>query len=195
MTADLRAAVVQDPDTRTVLMLGWMNPEAERLTRETGHVHFWSRSRNRLWRKGETSGNVLQFVDMTEDCDGDALLVSARPVGPTCHTGSSTCWTDDVDVGFGRLERLWRVIEARAEHRPEGSYTTRLLEAGPDLPGRKLVEEATEVLMAAKDDAAGVGTSARVAEEAADLIYHLLVLLQDRNVTPRQVFDILSSRA
>ncbi|MGF1665860.1 MAG: bifunctional phosphoribosyl-AMP cyclohydrolase/phosphoribosyl-ATP diphosphatase HisIE [Acidimicrobiia bacterium] len=194
MSENLIPAIVQDVDTRRVLMLAWMNAEARRLTEETGLVHFWSRSRQRLWRKGEESGNVLRLVEIRSDCDDDALLVLARPAGPTCHTGSDTCWAEPVDAGFARLERLWSVIDRRAADRPVGSYTTTLFEKGPDLPARKVVEEATEVLMAAKDHANGVADDHRLAEEMADLTYHLLVLIRERGLEPAAVFDVLAER-
>jgi phosphoribosyl-AMP cyclohydrolase / phosphoribosyl-ATP pyrophosphohydrolase len=192
---DLIPAIVQDADTRQVLMLGWMDAEARARTEETGEVHFFSRSRGRLWRKGETSGNVLRLVEIREDCDADALLVLARPAGPVCHTGADTCWDLPNDRGFARLERLWAAIEERKATRPEGSYTARLLDGGPDLPARKVVEEASEVLIAAKDHASGAAGERRVAEEAADLVYHLLVLLADRGVDPALVLDVLDDRA
>ncbi len=194
MSEDLIPAIVQDADTRRVLMLAWMNPESRRLTEDTGLVHFWSRSRQRLWQKGEESGNVLRLVEIRSDCDDDALLVIARPAGPTCHTGADTCWDESVDAGFARLERLWSVIDQRAIDRPEGSYTTTLFAKGPDLPARKVVEEATEVLMAAKDHANGVADDHRLAEEMADLTYHLLVLIRERGLEPAAVLDVLAER-
>jgi phosphoribosyl-ATP pyrophosphohydrolase/phosphoribosyl-AMP cyclohydrolase len=193
----LVAGIVQDADTGRVLMLGWLNAESLRLTRETGDVTFWSRSRSELWRKGETSGNTLSLVDIAVDCDGDALLITARPAGPTCHTGAVSCFDADPVApqrSFAELDHLWRVIAQRAAERPEGSYTTRLLDAGVEGPGRKITEEATEVLLAAKDHAAGTADDARVAEEAADLVYHLLVLLAERNVDPAAVLAELESR-
>ncbi|MFO7548584.1 MAG: bifunctional phosphoribosyl-AMP cyclohydrolase/phosphoribosyl-ATP diphosphatase HisIE [Acidimicrobiia bacterium] len=192
---DLIPAIVQDADSRRVLMLGWMDGEARRRTEETGEVHFFSRSRGRLWKKGETSGNVLGLVEIREDCDADALLVLARPAGPVCHTGADTCWNLPNDQGFARLERLWEVIEERKATRPDNSYTARLLAGGPDLPARKLVEEAAEVLVAAKDHAVGAAGDRRVAEEAADVLYHLLVLLADRGIDPALVLDLLDDRA
>lgn len=196
----LVAAVVQDADTRRVLMVGYMNPEALQATLDSGLVHFWSRSRQTLWRKGETSGNLLHLTALEVDCDGDALLVTARPTGPTCHTGALSCFTDPngaqpADEGFARLERLWSTITRRQEEHPAGSYTVTLLEGGPDLTGRKLVEEATELLLAAKDHAGGEGGEQRVAEEAADLVYHLLVALAERGVPPRRVLEELDRRA
>lgn len=192
---ELIPAIIQDAATRRVLMLAWMDDEARRLTLDTGEVHFWSRSRRRIWKKGESSGNVLRLVEIREDCDADALLVLVHPTGPTCHTGRDTCWDQANDEGFARLEGLWAVISERARLMPEGSYTTRLLEAGPDLPARKLVEEATEALIAAREHASGEADGRRVAEELADTIYHLLVLAADRDVTPGQVLDVLDERA
>jgi phosphoribosyl-ATP pyrophosphohydrolase/phosphoribosyl-AMP cyclohydrolase len=192
--AGLVPGIVQDDATGRVLMLGYLNAESLRLTAETGFVTFWSRSRGELWRKGETSGNTLAVVDIGLDCDGDALLIRARPAGPTCHTGAVSCFVGGAppDRSFAELDALWAVIAERAEHRPPGSYTTSLLEGGVDTVGRKVTEEATEVLLAAKDHAAGAGQ--RVAEEAADLIYHLLVLLAERDVPPEEVLEELAGR-
>jgi len=153
-------AIVQDPVDGRVLMLAWMDAEALDATLATGEVHFHSRSRDRLWRKGETSGNVLRLVDLTTDCDSDALLVTAEPIGPTCHRGTPSCFDPDEappersTKGFAWFETLWATIASRAASRPEGSYTARLLDGGVDAVARKVTEEATEVLMAAKDDAA-----------------------------------------
>lgn len=199
MTFDDRGlipGIVQDAATGRVLMLGWLNEESLRLTLKTGTVHFWSRSRNSLWMKGETSGNTLAVVDVALDCDGDALLIQADPAGPTCHTGSTSCFdgAGTVAQGFADLERLWAVIADRAAQRPEGSYTTALLEGGVDAVGRKVTEEATEVLLAAKDHAAGVGEGARVSEEAADLVYHLLVQLAERGIAPTDMLAVLRAR-
>lgn len=190
----LVAAVVQDAETARVLMLGWMNREALDRTRNTGRVTFWSRTRRELWEKGATSGNWLELVSVDVDCDGDALLVRAVPHGPTCHTGTATCWGDQPTPGFAGLDRLWDVVSDRAEERPEASYTARLLSQGPEGPGRKLVEESTEVLLAAKDHSTGTADDRRLAEEAADLLYHLLVLLAERKLDPAEVLSILASR-
>jgi phosphoribosyl-ATP pyrophosphohydrolase/phosphoribosyl-AMP cyclohydrolase len=135
---ELRAAIVQDAETNRVLMLAWMNDEAERLTRETGEAWFWSRSRQQLWRKGATSGNTLAVEELRDDCDGDALLVRVRPAGPACHTASLSCFAP----------ALWRTISERALERPAGSYTTELLEAGVGASARKL-GEAVELAVAA----------------------------------------------
>ena len=185
-------AVIQDREG-TVRMVGWMNADALAATQASGLVTFWSRSRRELWTKGETSGNTVRLVAITADCDNDTLLVTADPAGPTCHTGEDSCF----GVGpsrFGFLEILQDVIDDRAAERPEGSYTTKLLETGPDLTARKVVEEATEVLIAAKNHAAGVDDDERLAEEAADLIYHLLVTLTERGVDPALMTEILRRR-
>ena len=192
MTAELIAGIVQDDRTGQVLMLGFLDEEALRLTRETGLVHFHSRSRGQLWKKGETSGNTLSVVSMTEDCDTDAVLIRAIPAGPTCHTGSVSCFGDA--ESFGTLPRLWATIVARREGRPEGSYTVSLLDEGIEAIGRKVVEESVEVLLAAKDHVGG-GPPERVAEEAADLLYHLMVLLAERDIELASVMDVLDGRA
>ena len=183
-------------------MLAWMDAEALAATLETGEVHFHSRSRDRLWRKGETSGNVLRLVDLATDCDADALLVTVDPVGPTCHRGTRSCFDPDgapaerSTQGFAWLESLWSTIAQRAADRPEGSYTASLLAGGVDAAGRKVTEEATEVLMAAKDDAAASTPETRtaLAGEAADLLYHALVLLAERGLPPAAVVDVLRER-
>lgn len=213
--------IVQDAGDGRVLMLAWANAEAVAATLATGDVHFFSRSRAALWRKGETSGNVLRLVDLALDCDGDALLARAVPAGPTCHRGERSCFDPDAAAdaaaegrrpgepdpatpsaqGFAWLETLWSTIVERAERRPAGSYTARLLDAGVDGPARKVAEEATEVLIAAKDDAAlqasGAergGTRDALAGEAADLVYHALVLLAERGVPPAAVLERLRAR-
>jgi phosphoribosyl-ATP pyrophosphohydrolase/phosphoribosyl-AMP cyclohydrolase len=192
MTDELTAGIVQDDLTGQVLMLGFLDEEALRLTRQTGLVHFHSRSRNQLWKKGETSGNTLSVVSITEDCDGDALLIKAIPAGPTCHTGSVSCFGDA--ESFGTIPRLWATILSRRDERPDGSYTVSLLEGGVEAAGRKVVEEAVEVLLAATDHAGG-GPPERVAEEAADLVYHLMVLLAERGIELGSVLEVLDHRA
>ena len=176
----LKPAIVQDSRDGRVLMLAWMDEEAERLTRESGEAWFWSRSRERLWRKGETSGNTLAVDELRDDCDGDALLLRVTPAGPTCHTGSVSCFAPE----------LWRTVSQRALDRPAGSYTTELLEAGIGACARKVGEEGVEVAVAALDE-----TDERVVEEAADLVYHLYVLLAARGLDVSQVDDVLRSRA
>jgi phosphoribosyl-ATP pyrophosphohydrolase/phosphoribosyl-AMP cyclohydrolase len=194
----LVAGVVQDAGTGRVLMVGWLNEESLELTRRTGRVHFWSRSRKTLWMKGETSGNTLEVEDIAVDCDGDAVLLRVRPAGPTCHKGATSCF-DEAErrplQGFSSLEELWDVIVDRAEHRPPGSYTTALLGGGVDRVGRKVTEEATEVLLAAKDHAFGSAPPGRLVEESADLLFHLLVLLAEREIQPAQVLAELRNRA
>jgi phosphoribosyl-ATP pyrophosphohydrolase/phosphoribosyl-AMP cyclohydrolase len=195
--AGLAPVVVQDHRSGRVLMVAYANREALAATRETGEAHFWSRSRAELWRKGATSGNTMRVVGIRDDCDGDALLYEVEPAGPACHTGTESCFTrpGDTDAqGTAWLEHLWSTIAERAAARPEGSYTARLLAEGVDAPARKVAEEAAEVLLAAKDHAAGGGSDARLAEEAADLLYHLLVLLAERGVEPAQVIDVLATR-
>ena len=176
----MKPAIVQDSATGRVLMLAWMNDEAERLTRETNEAWFWSRSRERLWRKGETSGNTLAVDELRDDCDGDTILLRVTPAGPACHTGSTTCFAPE----------LWRTISERALERPDGSYTASLLEAGIGACARKVGEEAVELSVAALDE-----TDERVVEEAADLVYHLYVLLAARGLDVAQVEDALRLRA
>ncbi len=200
-------AVVQDAADGRVLMVAYMDPEALAATVATGEVHFHSRSRGRLWRKGETSGHVLRLVSVAADCDRDALLVTVEPAGPTCHRETRSCFDPDgapaepTSQGFAWLETLWATIQARAADRPAGSYTARLLDDGVDAVARKVTEEATEVLIAAKDDsaaeAAGAArdsTSIALAGEAADLLYHTLVLLAERGLRPSAAIGTLRSR-
>jgi phosphoribosyl-ATP pyrophosphohydrolase/phosphoribosyl-AMP cyclohydrolase len=195
--------VVQDVHDGAVLMVAAMDDEALAATVATGEVHFHSRSRDRLWRKGETSGHVLHLVSLATDCDGDALLATVDPVGPTCHRNTRSCFDPDgasaerSTQGFAWLETLWSTIAARAADRPAGSYTASLLEGGVDAAGRKVTEEATEVLIAAKDDAAASSseaTQAALAGEAADLLYHALVLLAERRLPPSAVIEALRAR-
>ena len=195
-------AVVQAATDGRVLMVAYMDAEALAATVATGEVHFHSRSRGRLWRKGETSGHVLRLVGLAADCDGDAILVTVDPVGPTCHRETRSCFDPDgapagrETEGFAWLEALWSTIADRAAERPAGSYTASLLAGGVDAVGRKVTEEATEVLLAAKDDAAASsGTSrAALAGETADLLFHALVLLAERGVRPAAVIDTLRTR-
>jgi len=182
--AGLAPAIVQDDTTGRVLMLGWMNSEALSLTTRTGEVHFWSRSRKKLWRKGETSGNVLRLRSLVLDCDRDALLVRAEPEGPTCHTGTTSCFpeTDSGDALGAALGELVRIVHQRASTRPEGSYTARLLDEGLLRAAQKAGEEGVEVALAAavENDEALVG-------ESADLLYHLLTLLEARGIASERV--------
>jgi phosphoribosyl-AMP cyclohydrolase / phosphoribosyl-ATP pyrophosphohydrolase len=227
----LVVGVVQDVADGRVLMVGWMDVEALAATLGTGDVHFHSRSRGRLWRKGESSGNVLRLRSLALDCDGDALLIGVEPLGPTCHRETRSCFdpdalsravpgfetadttppggSDPMELpeandgwqGFAWLEDLWATIAERAELRPHGSYTVELLDGGVDAAGRKVAEEATEVLLAAKNDEAAeaAGTDRTdlrelLVGEAADLVYHALVLLAERGVEPRDVVTTLRTR-
>lgn len=187
--------IVQDVSTGQVLMLGYLNREALDLTLETGLVHFWSRSRQTLWKKGETSGNTLTLIQAVADCDGDALLLQARPAGPTCHRGTESCFEGAPRSAFAELDALWSTISARVAARPAGSYTAALLDGGIDAVARKVLEEAGEVVLTAKNQAAGTEGPDRVAEETADLLYHLLVLLADRRIDPAAVTAVLADRA
>ena len=180
MQPELRAAVVQDADTGRVLMLAWMDDEALRLTRETGEAHFFSRSRGRLWRKGETSGNVLAVEELREDCDEDAVLVRVRPAGPVCHTGTVSCFAP----------WLWRRVLERAATRPEGSYVAGLVEAGPAAAARKVGEEGLEAALAGASE-----SDERLVSELADLWFHSYVLLAARGLDPAAVEDELARRA
>jgi len=176
---ELKAAIVQDADSGHVLMLAWMDDEALRRTRETGEAWFWSRSRHELWHKGETSGNTLAVEEIRDDCDGDALLLRVRPAGPACHTGSLSCFAP----------ALWRTIAERVRDRPEGSYTASLAEAGVERAAQKLGEEAMEAALSA------VAKDGRLAEEAADVIYHLYALLAVAGVDIADVEEVLAKRA
>lgn len=181
-------AVVQDADTGKVLMLGYMDQAALDQTRQTGLVTFFSRSKNRLWTKGESSGNFLHLVDIRQDCDNDTLLVSAKPVGPVCHTGSDTCF-DEVNQHHNFLQVLEQIILDRKNHPAEDSYTARLLNKGINKVAQKVGEEAVELVIEAKDDNRDLFLN-----EAADLLYHYLVLLVAKGHTLAEVLEILASR-
>jgi phosphoribosyl-AMP cyclohydrolase / phosphoribosyl-ATP pyrophosphohydrolase len=187
--AGLVPVVVQERASGDVLMLAFANAEALRATAESGLAHFWSRSRGKLWRKGESSGNVLRVREVRADCDKDALLMVVDPAGPACHTGTRTCFGESSPHAAGVLEALRRVIEDRARTRPEGSYTAKLLAKGLDHALKKVGEEATEVVLAAKGE-----SDERLAEEGADLLFHLLVALHARGVPPDRVLDVLRRR-
>jgi phosphoribosyl-ATP pyrophosphohydrolase/phosphoribosyl-AMP cyclohydrolase len=181
----LIVAVVQDSATGTVLMVAYMNREALAHTIETGQAHFWSRSRKTLWRKGETSGNVLQVDDIQADCDGDALLISARPSGPACHTGERSCFAQPAML----IDRLTQKLHERNLSRPESSYTAKLFAGGRPAILRKLGEEATEVIVAAEYESDGA-----LIHEVADLWFHSMVLLEERGVDPGAIFQELAAR-
>jgi phosphoribosyl-ATP pyrophosphohydrolase/phosphoribosyl-AMP cyclohydrolase len=185
----LLPVVVQDRASADVLMVAWANEEALRRTAETGLAHFWSRSRQALWRKGETSGNTLRVVEARADCDGDTLLLVVVPAGPACHTGARTCFGVTSATAAGMLEELARVVAERANAPAEESYTARLLAKGPGHVLKKIGEEATEVVLAAR-----VESDDRLAEETADLLYHLLVALHQRALPLARVMDELRRR-
>jgi phosphoribosyl-AMP cyclohydrolase / phosphoribosyl-ATP pyrophosphohydrolase len=177
---ELRAAIVQHAESGRVLMLAWMDDEALRLTRETGEAHFYSRSRDRLWHKGQTSGNTLAVEELRDDCDGDAYLLRVRPNGPACHTGSASCFAP----------WLWRTVRERAETRPKGSYVAKLLDGGPGAVAQKLGEEGVEAALAVASE-----DDERVVSELADLWFAGYVALAARGLDPSDVEAELERRA
>lgn len=203
----LAPCVVQDEASGEVLMLGYVNEKALEMTLETGEMHFFSRSRDEIWRKGETSGATMAVRQLRYDCDGDAVLAIVAPTGAACHTGERTCFYREVGgaassekdapaapgeprlVVHEVLPSLERTLKGRAAERPEGSYTVQLLD-NPTLIGEKVEEEAEEVVRAAREE-----TDERVAEEAADVIYHLAVLLVSRGVPQAAVMEVLDGRS
>lgn len=184
---DLLPVVVTDAADGTLLTLAWANAEAVAATEATGEAHFWSRSRNELWRKGATSGNTMAVVGMAVDCDADAIQYRVDPAGPACHTGSRSCF-DGADAAFD-LRALGRVIRGRRSADPETSYTARLLAGGPRRPAEKVTEEAGELSAASL-----AGTDEEVIGEAADLLYHALVLLESRGLALDAVTEELARR-
>lgn len=182
-------AVVQDEETNRVLMLGYMNAASIQRTFETGRVTFFSRSRQELWEKGETSGHTLNFREMRADCDGDALLVKAAPQGPTCHTGTDTCWDETNEDSAAFLRLLEQVIATREAEGDDNSYTVKLLNAGAKKISQKVGEEGVETALEG-----AAGTEEKLAEEMADLFYHVLVLLRSRGISLKHVTDVLRER-
>ena len=187
-------AIIQDADTKNVLMLGYMNQEALQKTLDTKKVTFWSRSRNCLWTKGETSGNFLHLVDIKVDCDNDTLLVKAHPDGPVCHTGTDTCWGEDnkqssIDNPLLFLSDLQDFIEKRHREMPEGSYTTSLFKDGLNRMAQKVGEEALELVIEACN-----GTDERMIYEGSDMLYHLIVLLTSKGLRIEQMAKELQER-
>ena len=188
-------AIVQDAITGRVLMMAWMNAESLRLTQESGEAWFWSRSRNGLWHKGATSGNVLRVREMRADCDGDTLLIRAEPAGPACHTGRESCFFNPIDSALeetpraGFLDELEGIIASRRNASPESSYTAKLFAKGRFKIAQKVGEEGLESAMAgvAQDDD-------RLTDESADLLFHLLVLLNERNISLSTVLKRLDER-
>lgn len=183
-------AVVQDAATLQVLMLAWMDEAALTETLDSGEATFFSRSRGGRWRKGETSGNRLRIEEILTDCDGDALLVRARPVGPACHEGTTSCFGPETAPGLGRLARLEQTIAGRAGADPAVSWTARLLAEGAVRAAQKVGEEGVETALAG-----ACGADQSLCEESADLIYHLLVLLRARDLDLQAVLDVLAQRA
>jgi phosphoribosyl-AMP cyclohydrolase / phosphoribosyl-ATP pyrophosphohydrolase len=190
-------AIVQHARSGEVLMLGYMNEVALRRTIESGLVTFWSRSRQSLWQKGETSGNLLRLVELRQDCDGDALLVLAEPAGPTCHTGQPSCFYRRLDGESAQerapasemLTELTDLIAQRASERPEGSYVVKMLDGGVDRIGKKIGEEAAEVIIAAKNNSA-----AELTWELADLLFHSMLLLARQGVPIEAIWAELRRR-
>ncbi len=183
-------AIIQDSETKSVLMLGYMNEESLQKTIETQKVTFYSRSKQRLWTKGEESGNFLNLVDIKNDCDGDTLLIQAKPVGPTCHTGADTCWQTENKSDFGFLSTLEKTIKMRRENADsEKSYVASLFEKGINKIAQKVGEEAVEVVIEAKDD-----NDHLFLDESADLLFHYLILLQAKGFELNDVVNVLKSR-
>ncbi|MFN7100770.1 MAG: bifunctional phosphoribosyl-AMP cyclohydrolase/phosphoribosyl-ATP diphosphatase HisIE [Flavobacterium sp.] len=189
-TDGLIPAIIQDSETKAVLMLGYMNEEAYLKTIDTQKVTFFSRSKQRLWTKGEESGNFLNLVDIKNDCDGDTLLIQAKPVGPTCHTGADTCWQTVNKADYGFISHLEQTIETRREKADsEKSYVASLFQLGINKIAQKVGEEAIEVVIEAKDDNDDLFLS-----ESADLLFHYLILLQAKGFKLNDVVDVLKSR-
>jgi phosphoribosyl-ATP pyrophosphohydrolase/phosphoribosyl-AMP cyclohydrolase len=183
-------AIIQDATTKNVLMLGYMNEPALRKTQETKKVTFFSRSKQRLWTKGEESGNFLDLVDIKSDCDNDTLLISVHPEGPTCHTGSDTCWNEKNTSNFGFLSHLEKVIEQRRTSSDGSrSYVASLFEKGINKLAQKVGEEAVETVIEAKDD-----NDDLFLNESADLLFHYLMLLQAKGFTLRDIETVLRKR-
>lgn len=183
-------AVIQDATTKNVLMLGYMNEEAFNKTKETKLVTFFSRTKNRLWTKGEESGNVLNLVDIKLDCDNDTLLIQVKPKGPTCHTGSDTCWNESNSENFGFISKLENTIESRvAAGNTEKSYVASLFASGINKVAQKVGEEAVEVVIEAMDNKDDLFLS-----ESADLLFHYLMLLQAKGFKLNDVVDVLKGR-
>ncbi len=189
-TNGLIPAIIQDNETKNVLMLGYMNQEALDKTLETQKITFFSRSKNRLWTKGEESGNFLELVSIQNDCDEDTLLIKVNPVGPTCHTGTDTCWQDKNEPDYGFISKLETIIEDRKNNsNSEKSYVASLFEKGINKIAQKVGEEAIEVVIEAKD-----ANDDLFLNESADLLFHYLILLQAKGFTLKDVVKILKSR-
>ena len=185
----LLPAIIQDEKTGKVLMLGYMNRESYEKTRATGRVTFFSRSRQALWTKGETSGNFLEVKEILSDCDGDTLLIKVKPTGPTCHTGADTCFNEKNIAEKPFIFELEDIIRDRRNNPKPGSYTNKLFDAGNERIAQKVGEEATEVVIDAV-----TGNEMRLPEEVADLLYHLLVLLVAKDVALDDIMNVLEKR-
>ena len=184
-------AIIQDAITKNVLMLGYMNREAYKKTLDTKKVTFYSRSRNKLWTKGEESGNFLNLVDIKEDCDKDTLLVSVHPQGPTCHTGTDTCWGEDNETNFGFFTELEETIaQRRKDADSEKSYVASLFKKGINKIAQKVGEEAVETVIEAKDD-----NDDLFLNESADLLFHYLILLQAKGFRLKDIEKVLKGRS
>lgn len=183
-------AIIQDSETKTVLMLGYMNAESYQKTLDTKKVTFYSRSKQRLWTKGEESGHFLNLVDIKNDCDNDTLLIQVKPEGPTCHTGSDTCWQETNNQEYGFISKLEKTIKVRRENaNSEKSYVASLFKLGINKIAQKVGEEAIEVVIEAKDDNDNL-----FLDESADLLFHYLILLQAKGFQLNDVVDVLKSR-
>lgn len=183
-------AIIQDSETKNVLMLGYMNEESLQKTIETQKVTFYSRSKQRLWTKGEESGNFLNLVDIKNDCDGDTLLIQVKPEGPTCHTGADTCWQTENKPDFGFISQLEKTIKTRRENADsEKSYVASLFEKGINKIAQKVGEEAVEVVIEAKDN-----NDDLFLDESADLLFHYLILLQAKGFQLNDVVNVLKAR-
>ncbi|TDD94909.1 bifunctional phosphoribosyl-AMP cyclohydrolase/phosphoribosyl-ATP diphosphatase HisIE [Flavobacterium cellulosilyticum] len=183
-------AIIQDSETKNVLMLGYMNAESYQKTLDTKKVTFYSRSKQRLWTKGEESGNFLNLVDIKNDCDNDTLLVQVKPEGPTCHTGADTCWQTQNESNYGFISNLEETIKIRRENADsEKSYVASLFEKGINKIAQKVGEEAIEVVIEAKDD-----NDHLFLDESADLLFHYLILLQAKGFQLNDVVQVLKSR-
>jgi len=183
-------AIIQDSETKAVLMLGYMNEEAFAKTQETKKVTFYSRSKQRLWTKGEESGNFLNLLSIKNDCDNDTLLIQVKPVGPTCHTGTDTCWAEENEPNYGFISTLEQTIKTRRENADaEKSYVASLFEKGINKIAQKVGEEAVEVVIEAKDNNDELFLS-----ESADLLFHYLILLQAKGFQLNDVIEVLKKR-
>lgn len=188
-TTGLVPAIIQDANTQKVLMLGYMNKEAYQRTLETNKVTFYSRSKQRLWVKGETSGNFLLVKEIKNDCDSDTLLIQVKPTGPVCHTGADTCWNEENQSDYEFLQKLETIIKDRKKHESDTSYTSSLFKKGINKIAQKVGEEAVELVIEAKDN-----NKELFINEAADLLFHYLILLRAKEFDLKDVLKVLKQR-